>query len=460
LLGIGWGTGAEPGRRRLSTAELRSSILGQPLVNLSYIGQYRTVPRAPAVSRARTGRRELAPGSALWVIAIAFTLVMAVGTAPAPIWPLYQAAGGLATTTVTALAGAVVVGATVSFLLLGHLSDRHGRRRILAPSLLVSAAALIVMAAWPTSAGLLAGRVLTGLALGVTAPTATAYLIELGIRRDGRRAGATTIATVANLGGLALGPVFTGLLARYLPHPLVLPYLVLAALVLASALALLACPETVATGRADAARSRFALLPHSSRRFTGAALGGFVSFAVTGIFAVLGAIVVRGELGVDSVLVWGLTTGLVFAASAVAQLAAGGWSPVRLYVVGAVALPLGLALVVGSVAHPQAVIYGAACIVTGAACGLLFKAGLVTSAGVALPAARAGVLAMHFSIAYAGMGLGAVALAVLQTRFSAPVAFGAVAAVFSAMAVVGAVAAAGGDDSPVAAGVPSRRRPE
>ena len=397
---------------------------------------------ASAGSGARS-RRELGPGAAIGVTATAFTLVMAVGTAPAPLWPLYQAAGGLETTTVTVLAGAVVLGAMVSFLLLGHLSDRHGRRSVLAPSLLVSAAALVVMAVWPTSAGLVVGRVLTGLALGVTAPTATAYLIDLGVRRDGRRARATTVATAANLGGLALGPVYAGALARWLPHPLALPYLVLAALLLVSALALLACPETVPARRADVGRSRFALLPGPRRRFVGGALGGFVSFTVTGIFAVLGAIVVRGELGVDSVLVWGLTTGLVFAASAVAQLAAGAWPPQRLYAVGTVLLPVGLALVVRSVADPQAVVYGAACVVTGAACGLLFTAGLVTSAGVALPEARAVVLAVHFSVAYLGMGLGAVALAGLQTVVSTATAFGVVAVVFSVLAVVGASAAAG-----------------
>lgn len=388
-------------------------------------------------------RRELPVRSAFWLTAVAFTLVMAVGTAPAPLWPLYQSAGGLATTTITVLAGAVVPGATVSFLLLGHLSDRHGRRRVLAPTLLVSAAALLAMAAWPSSLGLGVGRVLTGLALGVTAPTATAYLIDLGVRRDGRRDRGTTVATAANLGGLALGPVLAGAVAELLPAPLVLPHLILAVLLTVTALGLLACPETVPPGGTGGRRSRFALLPGSGRPFTGAALGVFVSFAVTGIFAALGAIVVRGELRVGSVLIWGLTTGLVFAASAVAQFAAASWSPRRLYTAGAVLLPLGLSLVVVSVADPRAAVYLAACIVTGASCGLLFKAALVTSAALAVPASRAGVLAVHFAVAYLGMGLGAVVLAALQLVVSTAMAFGVLAVVFSGLAVAGALATAG-----------------
>jgi predicted MFS family arabinose efflux permease len=406
-------------------------------------GEIDEFQRRGARASGRAGLRwELPARPAFWLTAVAFTLVMAVGTAPAPLWPLYQADGGLATTTITVLAGAVVVGATVSFLLLGHLSDRHGRRRVLVPFLMVSVAALLVMAAWPSAPGLGVGRVLTGLALGVTAPTATAYLIDLGVQIDGRRDRATTVATAANLGGLALGPVVAGALARFMPLPLVLPYVVLAALLSAAAAGMLACPETVPSHSAGARRSRFALLPGSGRRFAGAALAGFVSFAVTGIFAALGGIVVRGELRVGSVLVWGLTTGLVFAASAVAQLAAGAWPPRRLYATGTVLLPVGLALVVVSVADPRAVVYGAACVVTGAACGLLFKAGLVTSAAAAVPASRAGVLAVHFSVAYLGMGLGAVILAALQVLVSTPVAFGVLGAVFSGLAIVGAVATA------------------
>ena len=392
-----------------------------------------------------TDRRRLPDRPAFWLTAGAFTLAMAVGTAPAPLWPLYQAARGLPTTTITVLAGAVVVGATVSFLLLGHLSDRYGRTRVLAPFLLVSAAALVVMAVWPSVGGLASGRVLTGLALGVTAPTATAYLIDLGMRLDGRRARATTVATAANLGGLAVGPVLAGAFAQFLPFPLVLPYVVLAVLLGAAALGMTFAPETVPP-RTAVRRSRFALVPGSSLRFTGAALAGFVSFAVTGIFAALGGIVVRSELHVGSVLVWGLTTGLVFAASAVAQLATGAWPGRRSYVAGAVLLPFGLGLVVASVADPSAPVYLAACAVTGTACGLLFKAGLVLSAGAAVPTSRAGVLAVHFAVAYLGMGLGAVTLAGLETLVSTTVAFGVMAVVFCTLAVAGVLAVGPGPE--------------
>lgn len=395
-----------------------------------------------ATARPGPGRRSLSPRAAFWCTTGAYTAVMAVGTAPTPLWPLYQATGRIRTTTISVLAGAVVVGATVSFLLLGHLSDRHGRRAVLIPAVLTSALALGVMAAFPSIPGLLAGRVLTGLALGVSAPTATAYLLDLhrAVRGPAARlAGATTVATAANLGGLAVGPVLAGTLAALVPAPMVTPYLVLASALTASAALLLLCPETVAgERRAGRPRQRFAVLPGRHLGFAGAAAGGFVSFAVTGVFSTLGAIVVGTDLAVHSVLVWGLATALVFTASAVAQLAVPAWSARRLFLVGVAVLPAGLAVLVYSVSAVHVGLYLLSSAVAGAACGLLFKAGLTTSAAVSVPEARAGVLAVYFSTAYLGMGLGAVGLASLERVLGTVAAFVVVFGLLAALAVAGA----------------------
>lgn len=392
--------------------------------------------------------RAVSARTAFWYLAAAYTVVMAAGTAPTPLWPLYEVTAGVGTTTVSALAGAVVIGALVSFLFLGHLSDRHGRRQVLVPALLTSALAMAVMAAFPTIPGLLAGRVLTGLALGVTAPTATAYLFDLHRATPGgvaRPALPATVATLANLGGLALGPVLAGTLADLLPAPLITSFSVLATALVAFAVALLRFPETVVrAGNSLSRPARFALLPGQALRFAGGASGGFVSFAVTGTFATLGAIVVRSRLSVHSVFVWGLAAALVFASSAVAQLAVARWPAGRLFAVGVGLLWPGLALLVSSVAQVSLSLYLLSAIVTGAGCGLLFKAGLLTSTAVAVPESRAGVLAIHFSTAYVGMGLGALGVAGLEDAIGTVAAFGVVSAVLAVVALGGAAAAGRG----------------
>jgi MFS family permease len=363
------------------------------------------------------GLRRLSAAAAFWVTAGTLLTVLAVGTAPAALWPIYQAADGLSGTTISVLAGAVVIGATVSFLLLGHLSDRYGRRRVLIPAVCTSATSVVVMALVPTVPGLLTGRILTGVGLGVVAPTATAYLLDLhraarpeaaGIRRP------ATVATAANLGGLAVGPVLSGALAQFLPAPLWLTYAVLAVLLCGAALLLTACPETVAPPDGEVRRARFDLRPGTGVAFWGAATGGFVSFATTGALGALGAVVLRNDLDVTSTLVWGATIGLVHAASALAQIAAASWRTGPLFAVGALLLGAGLALMIAALADPTLWLWLTGCTVMGAACGLLFKAALVTSTLAAEPSGRAGVLAVYFTTAYVGMASGGVVFALLR----------------------------------------------
>ena len=73
----------------------------------------------------------------------------------------------------------MVVGAGASLYFFGHLSDRWGRRRIIVPALAFGIAAAAVMAWWPALPGLLIGRILTGVAVGLMASTATTYLTDL-----------------------------------------------------------------------------------------------------------------------------------------------------------------------------------------------------------------------------------------------------------------------------------------
>jgi MFS family permease len=92
----------------------------------------------------------------------------------------------------------------------GHLSDWHGRRRVLLPALNVLAGVVFVI--WPALPGLLIARVLSGLGIGAVTATATAWLAELHAARHpaASREHAQVVAIVANLGGLGLGGLISG----------------------------------------------------------------------------------------------------------------------------------------------------------------------------------------------------------------------------------------------------------
>ncbi|WP_327365070.1 MFS transporter [Streptomyces sp. NBC_01217] len=102
----------------------------------------------------------------------------------------------------------MVVGAAAGFRLLGHLSDRLGRR-IIVPALGVGIVSAVVLAARPDLPGLIVGRLITGVAVGLMASMVTTYLSDLHHEAYPERGGSPVsaeVASVANLGGLAFGP--------------------------------------------------------------------------------------------------------------------------------------------------------------------------------------------------------------------------------------------------------------
>ena len=72
-------------------------------------------------------------------------------------------------------------------MLAGHVSDWYGRRAVLIPGLVLGAVAALLFIVWHSLAGLLLARVLTGVALGASVATATAYIAVWTPGRTGHR---------------------------------------------------------------------------------------------------------------------------------------------------------------------------------------------------------------------------------------------------------------------------------
>ncbi|MGI5136427.1 MULTISPECIES: MFS transporter [unclassified Streptomyces] len=409
--------------------------------------QPRTAESAvPASSgRRRPGLRPVGQGAGFWFVAVAFAVLMAFGTAPTPLWPLYASRDGFGVTTITVVFAMLVGGAAVGFLALGHLSDRFGRRRVVVPALAVALAAALLLTWWKDLPGLMTGRFLNGVGIGLMASTATAYLHDLYAGAHPHRPEAVlpeVVATAANLGGLALGPLVAGAVAQWVPDPLTVTQFGFA-LALAVCLVLsLVTPETVDRSRTVRQKpERFALCAGGRPVFASAAGLGFCSFALFGLVTALGAVILHTELRVSSEFVAGLAPFLMFSAAALAQLALAALPPRRLLAVGMVAFPSGLALVALSVYGSTLWLFLTAATLAGAGSGILFKAGLVQSVTAAAPASRAGVLAVYFVVAYAGLGLPSILFSELIRHLSMPTTMVCFSVVLSAGAVLAAAVA-------------------
>src|SRR4051794_27288002 len=102
-------------------------------------------------------------GVGFWAVAFAFLIVMASSTIPSPLYGLYQARDGFSSFMITLIYAAYAVGVVAALLLAGHVSDWHGRRRILLPAIAVSILSTVLFLLWRDTAGLIVARVVSGL---------------------------------------------------------------------------------------------------------------------------------------------------------------------------------------------------------------------------------------------------------------------------------------------------------
>jgi hypothetical protein len=377
-----------------------------------------------------------------WVAALAFLVNMGFSAVPTPLYALYQRRDHFSTFTVTIVYAVYAVGVIGSLFLGGHVSDWVGRKRVFVPALLVNVVSASVFLLAPSLPGLLAARVISGVSVGLTTATATAYLAELhtGIFGSESPRRAQVVATAANLGGIGVGPLVAGLLAQFAPLPLRLPYVVFAAVLVLLAVLVALAPETAPpqSPRAVWRPQRIAVPVHARGAFLAATAAGAASFAVYGVFNSIAPSLLSGTLHENSPAVSGAVAFAAFAAGAVAQIALNRTGMLLTLRVSRYVLLPGLVMIVGGMWLASLAVFVIGGAVTGAGAGLLFRGALVAAGASAPSGARAEVLAGYFLGAYVGLSLPVVGLGV-ATRYFAAKDVMVVFVVIIAVAVIGSV---------------------
>ncbi len=161
-------------------------------------------------------------------------LAVATGTnVPTPLLLVYRQKLDLTDASVTAIFGVYALGLMLALAFAGRASDRFGRRPVVLPAAIAAAvASLLFTGAGGSEPLLYAVRFLQGAVSGTVFSVGSAWLVESAVRH-GSRFGPRT-ATVAMTGGFAVGPAYAGLMGEWGPWPLVLPYLVHIALLVAA----------------------------------------------------------------------------------------------------------------------------------------------------------------------------------------------------------------------------------
>ena len=329
---------------------------------------------APAASAA-VPRRQV---SGFWIVVFAFLVVSAFATLPSPLYGLYRTRDDLSALTITVVY-AIFAGGTIAMLLaVPAIGARIGRRGVMLAAVTTMMAAAALLAAWKDLPGLLAGRLLTGVAVGLASGTAITYLIELGIRKDPSPTAAVrarNIGTAVNVGALGIGPLVAGGLAQWVRLPLTVPYLLVLALGAVALIGLAFAPETAVLGpRATTARGATAS-PPAARIPVPAVAATLAAFAANGLFAGLSGLVLAATFNRPSHALAGATLFLVFAAGVISQWATARLHASRALALGMFSMIVGLALLVTSVrlSTPNLALFLVSGSLIGAGAGAVFK---------------------------------------------------------------------------------------
>lgn len=386
-----------------------------------------TAPRRP---------RE-APRAVAFAFAATILVIVVLGSQlPSPLYPLYADRLGLAPLAITVLFAVYAAGVLAALLTAGHLSDHAGRRPVLAAALALSAAGDLLFIASPGAyPGLLAARLLSGVAIGLATGTAAAQLAELA--PPGRAALGGRFSGVATVVGGGSGALLAGALATAFAGSLAAAYLVHLALLALSALLLAALPETVAArGGARLSQPRIAVDAEARGGFGPLAAGAFCAFAVLGLVSALGASFLRA-LHHPSPLLAGVPPAAMAVAAVAAPPLLGRHAPRVTMRRGLLALVPSLALLTAAIALRSLPLFLLATTLAGGAFGLAF-AGALHGVGT-LPARHRGELfSAFYTSGYAGMALPVVAVGALAGTLSLT----ATVALFSALTALLATLAA------------------
>jgi predicted MFS family arabinose efflux permease len=325
-------------------------------------------------------------GSGFWTVAYVLLIVMAFATLPSPLYGLYRVRDHLSSFMITVIYAIFAAGTITALLVVPRVAARIGRRGVMLSAMATMMVAAGLLAAWKGLPVLLIGRLLTGVAAGLAAGTAIAYLIELRLRADPKASivRARTIGTSITVGALGVGALIGGCLAQWASWPLTLPYLVFLGLGAVGLAGLWFVPET----GTPAPRATTANQPNSSRSArlpVPAAAGTAAAFAASGLFAGLAGLILTVTLGYPSHALAGATLFLVFSCGVVSQLATTRLQASRVLALGTIFMLAGLLLLVVSVhlSTPNLALFLLGGALIGAGVGAVFKG----TTGIVLEAA-------------------------------------------------------------------------
>ena len=373
------------------------------------------------------------------VVASLVGIMFMATTLPTPLYVIYEHAFGFSRVTLTLIYAVYVVGNLVALLLLGRTSDIVGRRKVSLAAIAIAAVSTFLFLFAQNTIWLFWARIFNGLAIGLTAGTATAWITELDPDQD--RSRASFITTSSNFLGLAIGSSSAGLLAEYEPWPLQLPFVVYLFVLAILVIFIAHTRETVARSRGlDVLQWPRLGVPAGLRApFIAPAVTVFGAMALVGFYAALIPSILAENLGETSHAVAGLVVGSLMLIVSITIVVTRNVTSRSAMLAGLALMLPSVALLVAAQAEGSMAVLLAGTAVSGISAALGYRGSLQVVNEIAPSDRRAEMVSTYFVAGFAGNALPVIGVGIISSLSSpviASVVFAATIAVFAIAALI------------------------
>jgi len=349
-----------------------------------------------------TGARRTA---AFWLVAATVTVFLAAGSAPSPLYVVYQQEWDFGALTLTMVFAAYAAVLLVTLLVVGGLSDFVGRRPVILTAIVLEIVSLVFFLVADSVTDLVIGRGMQGLATGIGLGALSAGIADFAPPTRPSLGAGLNVASPTF--GLAVGALMSGLLVQYAPMPTTLVYAVLAVALLALGIAtvlVLPRPTQRRPGALASLRPAASVPPNARREFRNAAPVLVATWSIGGLVLSLGASLAQGVFGVTNHVIGGIVVTAMAGAASVSAFAVRN-RPARTTMPAAAGiLATGMATVLVSVGTERVVLFFMGLVITGVGFGSGFVSALGSVAQKARPHERAELMAAMFVPSYGAFG--------------------------------------------------------
>jgi MFS family permease len=356
-------------------------------------------------------------GAATYAV-VSLLLFLAASSALTPLYRVYQINWGISSLMLTAIFAVYAGGLLAALLTVGSLSDFLGRRPVIVVSLLIEAAAMLLIATAQAPATLILARFLQGIATGAAAGTLGAMIMDTCKVRG------ALINSAAPPLGTALGVLCSTV--AFMHGPETAPAFFTALFGMCVVLALLALIVAETGARAPGALASLlpkVNVPLPARKLFWATTPVFWAvWALTGFYLSLMPSLLHVTTGSTSPLLGGLAAGVLTLSGAFAILLLHRWPASQIFLIGTCGLIAGAAVSLGGVALHSIPLLMGGTVIGGAGFGTAYFGGLRRVLPMADETDRAALLSAVYTQCYLAFSLPAVAVGLAVPFIGLPLA--------------------------------------